>query len=84
MNNIKNIDLHPQFRGLEKYNIDKLFANIPTPAYVIDEAMLERNGRILKDVQDRTGCKILLAQKAFSNFNMYGILGKYLAGTEAT
>ena len=46
--------------------------------------MLKRNGEILKGVQDRTGCKILLAQKAFSNFNTYGILGKYLAGTEAS
>ena len=84
MNNIKNIDLPPQFRGLEKYNIEKLFANLPTPSYVIDEAMLKRNGEILKGVQDRTGGKILLAQKAFSNFNTYGILGKYLAGTEAS
>lgn len=84
MNNIKNIDLPPQFRGLEKYNIEKLFANLPTPSYVIDEAMLKRNGEILKGVQDSTGCKILLAQKAFSNFNTYGILGKYLAGTEAS
>jgi carboxynorspermidine decarboxylase len=84
MNNIKNIDLPPQFRGLEKYNIEKLFANLPTPSYVIDEAMLKRNGEILKGVQDRTDCKILLAQKAFSNFNTYGILGKYLAGTEAS
>ena len=57
---------------------------MPTPAYVLDEAMLKRNGNILKGVQDRTGCKILLAQKAFSNFNMYGILGEYLAGTEAS
>lgn len=74
----------PQFKGLEKYNIDKLFADLPTPSYVMDEAMLRRNGEILKGVQERTGCKILLAQKAFSNFNMYGILGEYLAGTEAS
>ena len=77
-------DLCPSFMGLEKYNIDELFSELPTPAYVLDEAMLKRNGEILKGVQDRTGCKILLAQKAFSNFNMYGILGEYLAGTEAS
>lgn len=84
MNNLNNRNLSPSFKGLEKYNIDELFGNLPTPAYVLDEAMLKRNGEILKGVQDRTGCKILLAQKAFSNFNMYGILGKYLAGTEAS
>ena len=84
MNNLNNRNLSPSFKGLEKYNTDDLFANLPTPAYVLDEAMLKRNGEILKGVQDRTGCKILLDQKAFSNFNMYGILGKYLAGTEAS
>ena len=78
------IDERPPFKGLAKYNVDELFANLPTPSYVIDEGMLERNGRILKGLQERTGCKVLLAQKAFSNFNMYGILGKYLAGTEAS
>lgn len=78
------IDMRPPFEGLTKYNANELFANLPTPAYVIDEVMLERNGKILKGLQERTGCKVLLAQKAFSNFNMYGILGKYLAGTEAS
>ena len=84
MENMVINDLRPPFKGLEKYNIDQLFGNLPTPAYVLDEAMLIRNGEILKGVQDRTGCKILLAQKAFSNFNMYGILAKCLAGTEAS
>lgn len=84
MENMLIKDLRPPFKGLEKYHTDELFENLPTPAYVLDEAMLKRNGEILKGVQDRTGCKILLAQKAFSNFNMYGILGKYMAGTEAS
>ena len=84
MENMLIKDLRPPFKGLEKYHTDELFENLPTPTYVLDEAMLKRNGEILKGVQDRTGCKILLAQKAFSNFNMYGILGKYMAGTEAS
>lgn len=36
---------------------------VPTPAYVIDEAKLVNNLEILKSVQERTGCKVLLAQK---------------------
>lgn len=72
------------FAGLEKYDISNLFGNIKTPAYVIDEERLIANGKILKSIQDKTGCKILLAQKAFSNFNMYKILAPYLAGTEAS
>jgi carboxynorspermidine decarboxylase len=51
---------------------------------VIDERRLKENGEILKGVQERTGCKILLAQKAFSNFNVYPLLRQYLAGTEAS
>lgn len=35
-------------------------------------------------MQQRTGCKILLAQKAFSNFDLYPLLAPYLAGTEAS
>ena len=57
---------------------------IKTPCYVIDEAKLIKNLEILKTVQDRTDCKILLAQKAFSNFNFYPLIGKYLAGTTAS
>ena len=52
MNNLNNRNLSPSFKGLEKYNTDDLFANLPTPAYVLDEALLKRNGEILKGVQD--------------------------------
>ena len=45
-----------------------------TPCYLLDEAQLRRNGEILLGVQQRTGCKILLAQKAFSNFDLYPLL----------
>ena len=55
-----------------------------TPLYLIDEGRLRKNGEILKKVQEDTGCKILLAQKAFSNFNFYPLLKNYLAGTEAS
>ncbi len=72
------------FAGLERYDVSKLFGHVKTPAYVIDEGRLIANGKILKDVQDKTGCKILLAQKAFSNFNMYKVMAPYLAGTEAS
>ncbi|MCD8337003.1 MAG: carboxynorspermidine decarboxylase [Lachnospiraceae bacterium] len=57
---------------------------IPTPAYVVDEGKLVENLEILKGVQERTGCKILLAQKAFSMFSEYPLIGKYLSGTTAS
>lgn len=55
-----------------------------TPYYLIDEALLVRNLEILREVSDRAGCKILLAQKAFSMFSVYPLLRQYLAGTTAS
>ncbi len=60
------------------------FNSIPTPCYVIDESKLIKNLEILKSVMDRTGAKILLAQKAFSMYAMYPLIGKYLNGTTAS
>ncbi|HFI0451682.1 TPA: carboxynorspermidine decarboxylase [Streptococcus suis] len=57
---------------------------VPTPAYVIDEAKLVNNLEILKSVQDHTGCKVLLAQKAFSMYATYPLISQYLAGTTAS
>lgn len=57
---------------------------VPTPAYVIDEAKLVKNLEILKSVQDRTGCKVLLAQKAFSMYATYPLISQYLMGTTAS
>lgn len=76
-------DTRPPFAGLVNLTPEKL-AQLPTPCYLLDEAQLRRNGEILLGVQQRTGCKILLAQKAFSNFNCYPLLAPYLAGTEAS
>ncbi len=58
--------------------------NLPTPCYVIDEKALIHNLEILQNVQKRTGCKILLAQKAFSAYKTYPLIKKYLAGTTAS
>lgn len=60
------------------------FSKIETPSYIIDENKLIENLEILKNVQDRTGCHILLAQKAFSNFCEYGLIGRYISGTTAS
>lgn len=58
--------------------------NVPTPCYVIDEARLEANLKILKNVEERTGAKILLAQKAFSNYEYYPLISKYISGATAS
>ena len=57
---------------------------LKTPCYVIDEKRLRQNAEVLSSVMSHTGCKILLAQKAFSNYDFYPLLSGFLAGTEAS
>lgn len=54
------------------------------PRYIIDEAKLEANLKILASVRERAGVKILLAQKAFSCFELYPLVAKYLDGATAS
>ncbi len=56
-------------------------AELTTPCYLIDQAKLKYNLGILKDLRERTGCKVLFAQKAFSSFPFYPIISRYLDGT---
>ena len=55
-----------------------------TPYFLVDETRLTHNLEILRDVQERAGCKILLAQKAFSMFSVYPLLRQHLAGSTAS
>ncbi|SEA22926.1 carboxynorspermidine decarboxylase [Oribacterium sp. KHPX15] len=55
-----------------------------TPVYLVDEKRIEDNLRILKGVEERTGCHILLAQKAFSMFRIYPLIRKYISGATAS
>ena len=57
---------------------------VPTPAYVIDLAKLEKNCSVLHQVQEKAGCKVLLAQKAYSLYKTYPLISQYLSGTTAS
>ncbi len=57
---------------------------LKTPCYVVFEELLTRNLEVLKSVMDQTGAKILLAQKAFSMYYYYPLIGSYLSGTTAS
>jgi len=65
---------------MEKYIVHGL----PTPYFVVDESLLIKNLEILKSICDRAGCKILLAQKAFSMYRTYPLISRYLYGTTAS
>jgi len=76
-------DARPPFAAIGG-TVPPEFAALPTPCYLLDEAALTRNAKILGGLARRTGCKVLLAQKAFSNYDLYPLLAPYLAGTEAS
>lgn len=57
---------------------------IRTPYFLVDEKRLRQNLEILKEVSEEAGCKILLAQKAFSMFSVYPLIRQFLAGTTAS
>ena len=57
---------------------------VPTPSYLVYEELLEKNLKILAEIAEETGAKILLAQKCFSMYYYYPLIGRYLAGTTAS
>ena len=76
---------HGEPLGVE--NVAALRANLGIEdkgAFVIDQEKLLNNLLILKEIQNDTGCRILLAQKCFSTYSLYELMGKYLAGTTAS
>lgn len=60
------------------------FSELPTPCYVVDEALVKGNLEILHGIMERTGAHILLAQKAFSMYALYPLIGRYLCGATAS
>ncbi len=63
-------------------NIDPY--RVPSPCFVLDADALERNLAILADVQQRAGCKILLALKGFAMWRAFPLIRRHLSGTAAS
>jgi carboxynorspermidine decarboxylase len=59
-------------------------SKVPSPCFVVDEVAIERNLQILARVQNESGCRILLALKAFSMFSLAPLINRYLKGTTAS
>ncbi len=51
---------------------------------MVDEAALRRNCELLASVRARTGCRILLALKAFALWHVFPLVREYLDGTCAS
>ncbi|OMD45755.1 carboxynorspermidine decarboxylase [Paenibacillus borealis] len=59
-------------------------SSLPSPAYLVDERLLKKNLETLNYVQERSGAKILLAQKGFSMHALYPLVGQYLHGVTSS
>ncbi|MGP6146081.1 carboxynorspermidine decarboxylase [Jeotgalibaca sp. A122] len=61
-----------------------ILQQVQTPSYVIDEQKLIDNLIILRGLEERTGCHVLLAQKAYSAFATYPLIRRYISGATAS
>lgn len=57
---------------------------VPSPCFLVDEALLEHNLQLLDQVQQRTGCRIILALKGFAMWSTFPLIKRYLPGVTAS
>jgi carboxynorspermidine decarboxylase len=69
---------------METGRFQRVLAGVKTPCYIVDEALIEKNLMILREVRERTGCKVLLALKAFSMGSTFPLIRRYLDGVCAS
>ena len=70
--------------GIDYQAAETVKHEVATPCYIVSEQLLRRNLEVLRHVCDEAGCRILLAQKAFSMYYYYPLIGKYLDGVTAS
>ena len=55
-------------------------SRVDSPSFVVDAAKLRDNLRVLADIGERSGAKVLSALKAFSMWSTAPIVGEYIDG----
>jgi carboxyaminopropylagmatine decarboxylase len=60
------------------------FSRLPSPCYLCEESLLEKNLKILDRVQQESGAKVILALKGFAMHATFPLVGKYLQGCTAS
>ena len=60
------------------------FNKIPSPCYVMEEALLRKNLALIKHVKDRAGVNIILAFKAFALWKSFPIIREYIPYSTAS
>jgi carboxynorspermidine decarboxylase len=59
-------------------------SRVETPCFVTDLGALRANLELMKQVQERAGCTIILALKGFAQWATFPLIKQYLAGTTAS
>lgn len=59
-------------------------SQIPSPCFVLDEALLRRNLEKIKYVKDNAGVSIILALKGYSMYSTFPMVRQYLDGATAS
>lgn len=60
------------------------YAQIPSPCFVLDEAKLRTNLKLIDSVQQQAGIRIILALKGFSMYSAFPLVKEYLSGATAS
>lgn len=59
-------------------------SSVETPCFITDLGALEKNLQIMAMIQERAGCKILLALKGFAQWSTFPLVRKYLSGATSS
>lgn len=59
-------------------------SRIPSPCFVLDEALLRRNLELIHSVQQAAGVQIILAFKGFAMWSTFPLVRQYLSGATAS
>lgn len=60
------------------------FKKIPSPCFLLEERLLKKNLELIRQVQDRSGVKIIMALKGFAMYQIFPLIHRYLSGTTAS
>ncbi len=60
------------------------FAQLPSPCYILDEALLRRNLSLIRSVKERAGVDIILAFKSFALWKAFPIVREYIPTSTAS
>ena len=62
----------------------KYYESIPSPSFVLEEALLLKNLKLIEEVQNKAEISIILALKGFAMWRVFPLVKQYLKGATAS